>query len=275
MWRSIFWTGARTMRCTETSPGLHCICLMIPKIQEEYVIWLLHHKYMSIGSTAFTLFMIIIAISFWIMLRHTDTWLDVSQTIFFPFLSFLNIFISGTLFPVLWRSWCHVCFHRWFQWVLWGERDQTWGSWLSPTAEWDHRRLRWGWCGTESIWVKVPFQIYCVYSNPVFAVGQCALLEIDVSYCRGSKCFICLVAGRVILPLCGEDKDHWELLHGCLWLSSRQTGWRSSILHVTTSIISIIVICLSLSLSGVYGWMESPERAGFVCISNARDPQGD
>lgn len=37
-----------------------------------------------------------------------------------------------------------------------------------------------------------------------------------------------LVVGGVVLPLCGEDKDHRELLYGRLWLSSRQTGGRSS-----------------------------------------------
>lgn len=53
--------------------------------------------------------------------------------------------------------------------------------------------------------------------------------ETDVwLYCCISKCLICLVAGGFVLSLCGEDKDHWELLHGRLWLGSRQTGGRSS-----------------------------------------------
>lgn len=32
-----------------------------------------------------------------------------------------------------------------------------------------------------------------------------------------SKCCLCPVARGVVLHLCGEDQDHWQLLHGCLW----------------------------------------------------------
>lgn len=41
--------------------------------------------------------------------------------------------------------------------------------------------------------------------------------------CVSKFCF-CPVAGGVILQLCGEDKDHRQLLHGRLWFGSRQTG---------------------------------------------------
>lgn len=43
-----------------------------------------------------------------------------------------------------------------------------------------------------------------------------------------SECFFCQVVGGVVLPLCGEDKDYRELLHGRLWLSARQAGEGSS-----------------------------------------------
>lgn len=61
-----------------------------------------------------------------------------------------------------------------------------------------------------------------------------------------------LVAGGVVLPLCGEDKDHRELLHGRLWFSSRQAGWRSSshsavcfcLSYISSSSSSLICVCL-------------------------------
>lgn len=34
------------------------------------------------------------------------------------------------------------------------------------------------------------------------------------------KCCFCPVAGGVVLQLCGEDQDHWQLLHGRLWFGS-------------------------------------------------------
>lgn len=44
-----------------------------------------------------------------------------------------------------------------------------------------------------------------------------------IQICVSKSCF-CPVAGGVVLQLCGEDKDHWQLLHGRLWFGSRQTG---------------------------------------------------
>lgn len=53
--------------------------------------------------------------------------------------------------------------------------------------------------------------------------------------CISKGCF-CPVAGGVVLQLCGENKDHRQLLHGCLWFGSRQTG-------VTLSSQSAVFTC--------------------------------
>ncbi|XP_061669134.1 adenylate cyclase type 8 isoform X3 [Syngnathoides biaculeatus] len=57
------------------------------------------------------------------------------------------------------------------------------------------------------------------------------------------------VAGGVVLPLCGKDQDHRELLHGRLWSSTRQTDF--------------------------YGRMESLERTGPLRSGDAGDSEGD
>lgn len=79
---------------------------------------------------------------------------EVKRNLCWPFSTFTlikvhrcdlpSLNVSGALLPVLRWGRCHVCFHRWLQWILWADGDQTRGRRVPPAAERDHRRLRRG-----------------------------------------------------------------------------------------------------------------------------------